>query len=141
MQGDIEEAKKIALGAYLTAEEVRKQVNQMNEIVKVINNSKWRENTDKLLSSTAYSLGDIHYIADLRRKAYELMEERLSIDFNNRITRRVKRMISEGVCKSKRDKINPMTIISEEKRLIEAYVSIVKEVCMLFKVGVYKIEE
>ena len=53
MQGDIEEAKKIALGAYLTAEEVRKQVNQMNEIVKVINNSKWRENTDKLLSSTA----------------------------------------------------------------------------------------
>ena len=69
------------------------------------------------------------------------MEERLSIDFNNRITRRVKRMISEGVCKSKRDKINPMTIISEEKRLIEAYVSIVKEVCMLFKVGVYKIEE
>ena len=141
MQGEIEEAKKIALGAYLTAEEVRKQVNQMNEIVKVTNNLKWRENTDKLLSSTAYLLGDIHYIADLRRKVYELMEDRLSIDFNNRITRRTKRMMSEGVCKSKRDKINLMTIISEEKRLIEVYVSIVKEVCMLFKVGAYKIEE
>ena len=69
------------------------------------------------------------------------MEKRLGINFNDRITRKGKRMALEGVCKSKIDKVNPMTIITEDKRLIDSYVSAVRDVCSAFLHGVYSIED
>lgn len=142
---EAEEAKQISSGAYLAVEEMSKDVNeklkQLKNVYEVVNDSRWRERTDTLLKSTAYSLGNISCIANLRRKVYSLMEKRLCIDFDNTIKRRAKRMALEGVCKSKIDKINPMTIISEDKKLIDSYVSTVREVCIAFTSGIYSLEE
>lgn len=142
---EVEESKKIGLGAYLMAKDMSEDVNeklkQLKNVYEVVNDSKWRKSTDILLKSTAYSLGNISCIANLRRKIYSLMEKRLCIDFDNTIKRRAKRMALEGVCKSKIDKINPMTIISEDKKLIDSYVSTVREVCIAFTSGIYSLEE
>ena len=43
-------------------------------------------------------------------------------------------MVDEGVCKSKRDKLSQVDIIAEDKKLIEGYTAIVKE--MAIKYGV-----
>ena len=43
-------------------------------------------------------------------------------------------MAEEGVSKSKRDKVNYLDVISEDKKLIEGYVSIVKD--MAIKYGI-----
>lgn len=142
---EVEESKKIGLGAYLMAKDMSEDVNeklkQLKNVYEVVNDSRWRESTDTLLKSTAYSLGNISCIANLRRKIYSLMEKRLCIDFDNTIKRRAKRMALEGVCKSKINKINPMTIISEDKKLIDSYVSTVREVCIAFTSGIYSLEE
>ena len=69
------------------------------------------------------------------------MEKRLGINLNDRIARKGKRMALEGVCKSKIDKINPMTIITEDKRLIDSYVSAVRDVCASFINGVDSIDK
>jgi anti-repressor protein len=44
-------------------------------------------------------------------------------------------MADEGVCKSKRDKLSYVDIISEDKKLIEGYVAIVKEMAIKYGVG------
>ena len=142
---EVEESKKIGLGAYLMAKDVSEDINeymeQFKKVHEVVNDSRWRKRTDTLLRTTAYSLGDIKCIANLRRKIYSVMEKRLGINFDDRIKRRGKRMAEEGICKSKIDKINPMTIITEDKRLIDSYVSAVRDVCSAFLHGVYSIED
>ena len=142
---EVEESKKIGLGAYLMAKDVSEDVNeymeQFKKVHEVVNDSKWRKRTDTLLRTTAYSLGDIKCIANLRRKTYSVMEKRLGINFDDRIKRRGKRMAEEGICKSKIDKVNPMTIITEDKRLIDSYVSAVRDVCASFINGVDSIDK
>ncbi len=128
-------------GLLTLQEEVDEKFEKLEMIYKVVNNSEWRENTDNLLKFTARSLGNIKCIGMLRREIYDLMEKRLGINFNDRITRKGKRMALEGVCKSKIDKVNPMTIITEDKRLIDSYVSAVRDVCSAFLHGVYSIED
>ena len=41
----------------------------------------------------------------------------------------------EGVCKSRRDKLNNLDIIAEDKKLIEGYVAIVKELAIKYGVA------
>lgn len=140
---EVEEVKKLSGGLYLMIEEQKEDINNkikyLGEVYEAVNDSKWRERTDKLLKSTAYELGNISCIVNLRRKVYELMEQRLNIKFDNLINRRAKRMSKEGVCESKINKINPMTIISDDKKLIDSYVGTVKEVCIAFRNGWYVI--
>ena len=128
-------------GLLTLQEEVDEKFEKLEVIYKVVNNSEWRENTDNLLKFTANSLGNIKCIGMLRREVYDLMEKRLGINFNDRIARKGKRMALEGVCKSKIDKVNPMTIITEDKRLIDSYVSAVRDVCASFINGVDSIDK
>ena len=128
-------------GLLTLQEEVDEKFEKLEMIYKVVNNSEWRENTDNLLKFTARSLGNIKCIGMLRREIYDLMEKRLGINFNDRIARKGKRMALEGVCKSKIEQVNPMTIISEDKRLIDSYVSAVRDVCASFINGVDSIDK
>jgi hypothetical protein len=41
-------------------------------------------------------------------------------------------MAEEGICKSKRDKLNKMDIIAEDKKLIEGYIAITKELAIKY---------
>lgn len=152
MQSDIKEMKWNMLGLRYSCEasnetiltlqeEVDEKFEKLEMIYKVVNNSEWRENTDNLLKFTARSLGNIKCIGMLRREVYDLMEKRLGINLNDRIARKGKRMALEGVCKSKIDKVNPMTIITEDKRLIDSYVSAVRDVCASFINGVDSIDK
>ena len=43
-------------------------------------------------------------------------------------------MADEGVCKSKRDKLNKLDIIGEEKKLLECFLAIVKELAIKYGV-------
>ena len=44
-------------------------------------------------------------------------------------------MADEGVCKSKRDKLNYINVIEDDKKLIEGYVAIVKELAIKYGVA------
>lgn len=51
-----------------------------------------------------------------------------------RLTNKRRRMADEGICKSKRDKVNKLDVIGEDKKLIEIYMAIIRE--MAIKHGV-----
>jgi hypothetical protein len=44
-------------------------------------------------------------------------------------------MADEGICKSTRDKLSYVDIIAEDKKLIEGYTAIVKEMAIRYGVG------
>jgi hypothetical protein len=46
-----------------------------------------------------------------------------------------RRMAEEGICKSKRDKLNYLDVIGQDKKLIEGFVAIVKELSIKYGVA------
>ena len=94
----------------------------------------WREDTKNLLVKIAQKTGDVQVISDLWKQAYKLLDDRMGVNVKQRLTNLRNRMMNEGTCKSKRDKANQLDVIGEDKKLIEGFVAIVKE--MSIKAGV-----
>lgn len=94
----------------------------------------WRKDTSVLVNKMAQSMGGFENTRAIRAESYRLLDERMGVDLGCRLTNKRRRMADEGVCKSKRDKLNQLDVIAEDKKLIEGYVAIIKE--MAIKYGV-----
>jgi len=115
------------------------QMAQANELqgmrdVITLSTVSWREDTKNLLVKIAQKMGDIRLVSDLWKQAYKLLDTRMGVNVKQRLTNLRNRLMNEGVCKSKRDKANQLDVIGEDKKLIEGFVAIVKE--MAIKEGV-----
>lgn len=80
----------------------------------------------------ARNLGGNEHIRDIRAESYKLLNERFGVSLEQRLINKRRRMADEGICKSKRDKLNHMDVIAEDKKLIEGYVAIIKEMAIKY---------
>lgn len=95
----------------------------------------WRKDSARLISKIARATGDSYSgIRLLYEEIYRSIESRAGVSLNTRLTNKRNRMAGEGVCKSKRDKLTRIDIIAEDKKLIEIYVAIVKELAVKYGV-------
>lgn len=94
----------------------------------------WREDARKLIVRIAQKQGGNEYLRDVQAEIYKLVDQRGGVSLETRLTNKRNRMAGEGACKSKRDRLNKVDIIADDKKLIEIYVAIVKE--MAIKYGV-----
>lgn len=100
-----------------------------------INSSDWKNDCKKLITKMAYELGGIGHINDIYREVYSTLDKRMKTKLNIRLTNKRRRMADEGVCKSKRDKLNYINVIEDDCKLIEGYVAIVKELAIKYGVA------
>lgn len=94
----------------------------------------WRKDSKQLISKIAMKQGGFDFLKDVNTEIYRLVEERAGVSLTTRLTNKRNRMAGEGICKSKRDKLTKVDIIADDKKLIEIYIAIVKE--MAVKYGV-----
>lgn len=114
--------------------QIQNEVTGIREIV-ALNPTDWRRETTVLISKMSRSLFDDYSgVQDLRAESYKLLDERMGVDLRVRLTYKRRRLAEEGVCKSKRDALNALDVIGDDKKLIEGYVAIIKE--MAIKYGV-----
>ena len=123
----MEEKQKALEGRQDTVE---KKVASIGEIV-ALNPNDWRRECKQMIVRVAEKLGGMNYIRDVQSEIYKLMLERFGIDLKRRLTNKRLRAADEGMCRSKRDNLD---VIAEDKRAIEGYVQLVKE--MAVKYGV-----
>lgn len=109
------------------------RIDNIGDIISLDTNS-WREDTRKLIARIAQKMGGNEYIRDVQKEIYELVNTRGAVNLKIRLTNKRRRMADEGVCKSKRDRLNKVDVIADDKKLIEIYTAIVKE--MAVKYGV-----
>lgn len=109
------------------------RIDNLKDVI-ALDTTSWRIDTKHLITKMALRLGGYEHIRDLRNQSYELLDVRMGVSVGTRLTNKRRRMAEEGVSKSKRDKLNPLDAIAEDKKLIEGYVAIVKE--MAIKYGV-----
>lgn len=123
-----------ALEAKEKADKSIEEIQAMRAVV-AINTTNWREDSRKIIVKIAHRLGGNGYIHDVQTEVYSLMRTRLRCKLDVQLTNMRRRMAEEGVCKSKRDKMNYLDVIERDNRLKEGYLAIVKELAIKYGVG------
>lgn len=113
--------------------ENKQEIQNMRDVIS-LDTTSWRKDTSNLISKMALASGGYEHIKVIREESYKLLDQRMSVALGVRLTNKRRRMADEGVCKSKRDKLNYLDIIADDKKLIEGYAAIIKE--MAIKYGV-----
>lgn len=114
-------------------EENKKQLQNIRDVI-VISSDNWRRDCKNLITKIAYNMGGAIYIKDVYSEIYDALDKRLGVKLQVRLENKRNRMRSQGIGKTKIDKLNCLDVISEDKKLIEGFIAIVKE--MSIKYGV-----
>ena len=124
----------------LSNKQLKEEITNTNEKIDgikdivALNSTDWKKDTSSLISKMALKLGGFEHISDLRKESYNLLNKRTGVKLETRLTNKHRRMADKGVCKSKSDKLNYIDVIAEDKKELEVYLAIVKE--MAIKYGV-----
>ncbi|MEH7223895.1 Rha family transcriptional regulator [Bacillus sp. JJ1566] len=118
------------------------QVNNISNIVS-LNNVGWREKVSVILKKIAKYWTGIDPYRSVINLSYERFEKRAGCKLDIRLNNRKERAIAQGMSKSYVQKINKLDVISEEKRLVEIYLQVIKEMAIEFRVNIndFKFEE
>ncbi|MBZ9690857.1 ORF6N domain-containing protein [Clostridium sp. M14] len=124
IKGDVEAIKQANV-------ETKEEIQGIREITG-LNSIDWKDDSKKLIVKIAHKLGGNQFIQDVYKEVYSNLEKRVGCQLQIRLTNKRRRMADEGVCKSKRDKLNKLDIIGEDKKLLECFLAIVKELAIKY---------
>lgn len=113
---------------------VEQKVDGIRDLV-AINPNGWREDCRKLIARIAQTLGGMAYIRDVNTEVYDLVDARAGVSLAVRLTNKRRRMADEGVCRSTWDKLSKVDVIADDKKLIEIYIKVVRELAVKYGVA------
>ena len=109
------------------------RIDRIGDVL-AINPNGWRDDCRKMIVRIAHTMGGNEYIKDVQSEIFSLLDARIGVSLETRLTNMRRRMADEGVCKSKRDKMNKVDVVASDKKLIEGYIIIVKEMAIRYGV-------
>ena len=112
-------------------QETKEELQEMRDVIEITPLDNWREDTNKLINKICKATGDYK---DTRTKVYEALNTRARVDIKRRLDNMRARLVYAGSSKSRADALTYLDVIAEDKKLIEIYTAIVKE--MAIKKGV-----
>ncbi len=112
-------------------DEVDRKVEGIRDVV-ALNPNSWREDCRKLLARIAQIRGGGGAYKEVNAECFKLIDERAGVSLQTRLTNKRRRMADEGVCKSRRDKLTKVDVISDDKKLTEIYITVVKEMAVKY---------
>ena len=133
---EVKRVKEITEETNKKLEDTKEEIQGIRDVVSINTSTiSWREDCRKLIVKMAHKLGGNRFIADVNKEVYSLIRIRLKCKLDVQLTNMRRRMADEGVCKSKRDKLNYLDVIERDCRLVEGYVAIVKELAVKYGVS------
>lgn len=87
----------------------------------------WRRDSRDLINKMARKQGGKQAYQEIQREIYHEVDRRAASSLNIRLENLRKRMARQGVSKTRRNKMNFLDVIEEDKKLKEIYLAIVKE--------------
>lgn len=122
------------------AEEANQSVNNISNIVSM-SNVEWREKVKVILRKIAQKWNGVEPYRSVIKLSYERLEKRAGCKLDIRLNNRKERALAQGMSKTYIKNLNKLDCISEEKRLVEIYIQVVKEMAIQFKVDINNFEE
>lgn len=112
-------------------EQVENDMHGIREVLE-INTESWRETTNRTLRRIAAENKDRITYQDIRTESYDILERKMGVSLRRRLSNKRQRMTDEGISRSRRDKVNYLDVIEEDKKLIVGYVETVKEMALRY---------
>ena len=110
-----------------------KRIDGMQEVISLSPES-WRTDTTTLLNKMVDKAGDRSLFKDFRNESYKILDKRMGVSVETRLTNMRRRMLESGCSKTAIQKANVLDVIGQDKKLVEGYTAIIKE--MAIKYGV-----
>lgn len=111
---------------------VKEDLENIRDVVEIRPSQNWRNETNSLIKKICYKLCDY---SKPKEEIYKALEERASCDLKVRLKNLRGRLALEGATKTKIDNLNYLDVIAADKKLIEIYTAIVKEMAIKYKVA------
>lgn len=123
----------------LISKETKKEIRGIREVIS-LNVKNWIINARGILNSIARKIGEKEdfkeNIRNIYSESYDLLDKRLGINLKRRLTELKKRASLKGMTKSKLEDLCYLDVIEADKKLIEGYLAIVKELAIKYGVEV-----
>ena len=120
----------------LAQKQLNEKVDSISEIV-ALNTTDWRKEANALINKVVRVMGNTAEAhKEVRSAIFTEVDRRAGVSLETRLTNKRRRMADEGASKSKRDNLTKVDVISDDRKLVEIYVAVVKEFAI--KYGVYK---
>ncbi|PEA87054.1 ORF6N domain-containing protein [Bacillus thuringiensis] len=113
--------------------ETKEKVENISEIV-ALNTTDWRKDVNRLLNRIAIKQGGYEMYSTIKNESYDMLDRRAGSDLQRRLTNKQKNMALEGVSKSRINKVSKLDVIGEDKKLLEIYLSVVKDMVLKYQV-------
>lgn len=114
------------------AEQQRKlayKLDTIGDLIK-IDPHNWRYDCKRLIYGIAWKQGGMKYVRNVYEEIYGLVDRRAGVNLNARLNHRLERMTAMGASKADKAKLSKIEIIASDKKLIEVYISVVKEMAI-----------
>ena len=108
-----------------------KEIKSIRETMQITPKTDWREWANKTLAKMGEVTGDYR---KPKTESYNALEKRACCNLGQRLNNLTSRAKSNGVAPSKINNFNFLDVISQDKTLIEIYVTIVKELAIKYGV-------
>jgi hypothetical protein len=108
------------------------ELQGMRDVIQ-LSSAVWRKETTSLLNKIARNRGDDNFM-EVRHESYQLLNERMGVSVEVRLANAKRRMDESGYSKTQINKLNALDVIGQDKKLIEGYMAVVKD--MAIKYGV-----
>lgn len=118
-------------------ESINSRLDETCQLI-ALNPVAWRSETRDIIIKIAQKMGGNEYIQEVHREIFRLVDTRGGVSLETRLTNKRRRMADEGKSKSARDKTTKVDVIADDKKLIEIYIAIVKEMAVKYGVGLHK---
>lgn len=110
------------------------RIDTIKEVVS-LDSTSWRGDTQNILNKIAIKLGGTSELfKQLRKESYELLDRRMGVALDIRLNNLKKNKALSGANKTQINSLNKMDVVALDKKLIEGYIAIVKE--MAIKYGI-----
>lgn len=121
--------------------EQKRQAQKLNQVNTRIDKIKdvlslgtpsWRENTNKLIVKIAQARGGNDCIHDVRTESYEILDSRMGVCIGVRLINLKRRLSAAGATLSDIRKANYLDVIGQDKKLVEGYMAVVKDMAIKY---------
>jgi len=117
------------------SERIENKVDGIKDLLSM-DTKDWRKEVNGILRKIAMKQGGFEQFSEIGNESYQSLENKARCNLDIRLENRRKNMIAQGVGKSTVKRLNKLDIISDDHRLKEIYVSVVKN--MAIKYGVWE---
>lgn len=124
----VEQEKRIAA--------LEQKQDDITKIISLNSRKDWRKETNEIINKIAQNNGGTY--KQTRRESYSRLETRARCDLDRRLENKIERLKEQGAPKRVINNLNYLDVIADDPRLIEIYLTIVKEMAIEHGISIGK---